>query len=86
VIISKVALRTMLAYLEVDECGIDSVHRILQDMDREETVSLIWELLGWLFPAVDGSRTAWERWLQNGIAGQTIGPVPDTIPDFEGDS
>jgi hypothetical protein len=85
VIASKTTLRLMLSYLEVDEHGIDSVYRILKDMDREEAISVIWTLLGWLFPAVDGSRAAWEQWLQDGIVGQSTAGAFDTIPDLGGD-
>jgi hypothetical protein len=81
-IASKNTLRLMLSYLEIDELGIDATYRILRDMDREEAVSTIWVLLGWLFPAVDGSRAAWEQWLQNGIAGP-IAPIPDDVRDIQ---
>jgi hypothetical protein len=84
-IASKTTLRLMLSYLEVDEHGIDAVYRILRDMDREEAIGTIWVLLGWLFPAVDGSRAAWETWLQDGIVGRPIAGAFDTIPDFGGE-
>jgi hypothetical protein len=85
--ISKTALRLMLGYLEVDTLGIDAVHRILKDMDREEAVGTIWTLLALLFPSVDGrdGQAAWEQWLQDGIAGRPIAGAFDTIPDFRGE-
>jgi len=82
-IADRITLRLMLSYMEVDEHGIDAVYRILRDMDREEAISTIWSLLGWLFPAVDGSRAAWESWLQNGIAGGPIAPIPDDVRDIQ---
>jgi hypothetical protein len=87
VIISKTTLRVMLAYLEVDEHGIDAVHRVLKGMDRDEAVGTIWTLLALIFPEVDARdrRAAWEEWLQDGIVGQPIAGAFDTIPDFGGD-
>jgi hypothetical protein len=82
-IADKNTLRLMLSYLDIDENGIDATYRILKNMDHDEAISVIWTLLGWLFPAVDGSRAAWESWLQNGLAGHPITPVPDDVRDIQ---
>jgi hypothetical protein len=86
-IINKTTLRAMLAYLEIDECGVDAVQRILRGMSHEEAISCIWTLLALIFPEVDATRdrrAVWETWLQDGIVGP-IAPIPDSIPDFGGD-
>lgn len=86
-IISKTTLRVMLAYLEVDEHGIDAVHRILKEISRDEAVGTIWTLLALIFPEVDARdrRAVWETWLQDGIVGQPTAGAFDNIPDFGGD-
>jgi len=79
--ISKVTLRTMLGYLDMD---VDAVHRVMTEMTRDDALDTVWTLLALLFPEVDGhdGRAAWGAQLEHLIAGQRIAGVPDYLPDF----